>query len=931
MFTLVLGEACLSGAGRDALAKAACSVLILSTPFLLTYLLTYIRFLWKNQRYEKLGNRRLVIPPYLVPGLGHAYAILFNAEKFLRPLQSRLHDTVISLSVPASSLCYVLPGEGVRSLFKGPRDLVPVPGIFDALTIFFGLEAVDYHVFDHDHISAFETRDEAGLTTSHPDASRRIMEHQRKDFIAFLNGENLRLVMDRFSSNFSQRLCPKNASVPNQDPVAIPDLYKFVRDTIFRAEVEALYGKHIFRLCPSFCEDFWAFYDAFPVVSRGSPRWMYPSQYRRRDRIIRSLSKWRDWCNSNSNNDDAEPGDAESDPIWGTRYVRNMVRRYEDLGFSDAGTSSVILGFLFVTTANTIPAACWMMLHALLDATLTSRLRHELDIKNDSKAASLDCTALSSAPLLNSVYRETLRLHVAGAIGRKSVGAGLRLHGDSFSTLPSGTTALSASWLGGLDGAIWNTGRTINGVKEHSLDSFWPERFLEYPDDPTSGPLRKSNLVMHNYTVSEKYVRDDSKAKLSNPSALRGHFFPFGGGAWRCPGETLAKNTILVSVFLILRDFDVEILDPADAAKARSHHRAMPFGSHAFDRETVSEWQASSAMVSASIARVAAAALAILPALAARKNIIIDTDIFSDCDDTGALLLAATSPDVNLLGVNVNYPSTYSVTATSAILAHYGLGDVPIGARRPMTDEPFFDTFAYDLGEYASKISYHYSGGSLPFGQAENASDAVTLYRKILAGADEPVTIVSIGFFENLSALLNSTADAISNLTGPALIASKVSELVVMGGEYPSGREFNFFGDNPSHTAHVVNNWKGRVVFCGTEVGSIVLSGAKLLAEGPVSDPVRQAYIYYNFYRPRQSWDPLTVLYAMQGLGDIFEYGNKYGRNFVHANGSNEWVYDRNVTNQHWLNLKVDNTTAAAALDKLYLEGAWSVVNGTSA
>ncbi|KAK1621964.1 inosine/uridine-preferring nucleoside hydrolase [Colletotrichum phormii] len=324
-------------------------------------------------------------------------------------------------------------------------------------------------------------------------------------------------------------------------------------------------------------------------------------------------------------------------------------------------------------------------------------------------------------------------------------------------------------------------------------------------------------------------------------------------------------------------------------------------------------------MASSFIVKVATAALAVQPALAARKNIIIDTDIFSDCDDTGALLLAATSPDVNLLGVNVNYPSTYSVTATCAILAHYGLADVPIGARRPMTDEPFFDTFAYDLGEYASKISYHYSGGSLPFGQAENASDAVTVYRRILAEADEPVTIVSIGFFENLSALLNSTADAVSNLTGPALIASKVSEL------------FNFFGDNPSHTAHVVNNWKGRMVFCGTEVGSIVLSGAKLLAEGPLSDPVRQAYIYYNFYRPRESWDPLTVLYAMHGLGDIFEYGNTNGRNFVYANGSNEWVYDKNVTNQHWLNLRVDNVTAAAALDKLYLEGAWSVVNGTSA
>ncbi|KAK1961993.1 inosine/uridine-preferring nucleoside hydrolase [Colletotrichum sublineola] len=335
-------------------------------------------------------------------------------------------------------------------------------------------------------------------------------------------------------------------------------------------------------------------------------------------------------------------------------------------------------------------------------------------------------------------------------------------------------------------------------------------------------------------------------------------------------------------------------------------------------------------MVSSKIIRVAVTALVLQPALAARKNIIIDTDIFSDCDDTGALLLAATSPDVNILGVNVNYPSTYSVTATSAILAHYGLASVPIGARKPLTNESFLDTFSYDLGEYASKISYHFSGGSIPFGAAEDAWDAVSLYRKLLAEADEPVTIVSIGFFENLSGLLNSTADAYSNLTGPALIASKVSELVVMGGEYPSGREFNFFGDNPLRTAHVINNWKGRMVFCGTELGSVVLSGSKLLAEGPVSDPVRQAYIYYNFYRPRQSWDPLTVLYATQGLGEVFEYGNKNGRNFVYANGSNQWVFDRNVTNQFWLNLKVDNVTAAAALDNLYLEGALSVANKTA-
>lgn len=69
-----------------------------------------------------------------------------------------------------------------------------------------------------------------------------------------------------------------------------------------------------------------------------------------------------------------------------------------------------------------------------------------------------------------------------------------------------------------------------------------------------------------------------------------------------------------------------------------------------------------------------------------------------------------------------------------------------------MTNASFFDAWFYELGEYASKIAYHWSGGSLPWGHAEDAWDPVSLYRKTLAeAADGPVTIVSIGFFENVS------------------------------------------------------------------------------------------------------------------------------------------------------------------------------------
>ncbi|KAL3424039.1 inosine uridine-preferring nucleoside hydrolase [Phlyctema vagabunda] len=306
-------------------------------------------------------------------------------------------------------------------------------------------------------------------------------------------------------------------------------------------------------------------------------------------------------------------------------------------------------------------------------------------------------------------------------------------------------------------------------------------------------------------------------------------------------------------------------------------------------------------------------------------NLIIDTDIFSDVDDAGALLLASTLKNVNLLGVNVNYPSSYSALAASAILSHYGHAHVPIGIVRPITDESFFDTFAYKLGEYASKVAYHWSSNAtLPWGNANTTWEPVELYRKILSEQrNGSVTIASIGFFENLSGLLNSTADQYSPLSGPELIAAKVSELVVMGGQYPSGREYNFFGDNPAHTAHVVNNWKGRVTFSGGELGGYVMSGASLTVDGPENDPVKAGYQWYIGYNnSRESWDPLTVLYACQGLGDLFEYANSFGRNHVFANGSNAWVFDEADKDQRWLRLKVDNVTAGQALDGYFLDGA---------
>ena len=172
---------------------------------------------------------------------------------------------------------------------------------------------------------------------------------------------------------------------------------------------------------------------------------------------------------------------------------------------------------------------------------------------------------------------------------------------------------------------------------------------------------------------------------------------------------------------------------------------------------------------------------------------------------------------------------------------------------------------------------------------------------------------------------MNSTADDYSDLDGRRLIARKVSELVIMGGGYPSGQEFNFWGSSPSLTAHVVNTWEGRMVFLGDEVGKNVKSGRKLMSVGPSTDPTRMAYIYYTYCKPRASWDPLTILYAINGLGSMFRFGNKFGYNHVEAaDGSNKWARDQNAHNQFFLELAVDEETAAAELDRLFLRGALS-------
>jgi cytochrome P450 len=223
-----------------------------------------------------------------------------------------------------------------------------------------------------------------------------------------------------------------------------------------------------------------------------------------------------------------------------------------------------------------------MMLYIFLDDDLRERVELEISDAFEGDKGVVQIDKLLKAPLLNSICNEVLRLRVGSLVGRTSEST-LELSGGS--KLQPGIPVMSANWLGGLDTKFWNTGRVMpDNTTEHPLDRFWAERFLEYHDDVASGPLHKDHLHGEEPPLTQAAGVGPVRCARVVTNGLQSHWFPFGGGAYRCPGEALAKQTMLVSVAVVLKELHIELQNPGIAAATGSKHRTLPFGSHAFDR-----------------------------------------------------------------------------------------------------------------------------------------------------------------------------------------------------------------------------------------------------------------------------------------------------------------------------------------------------------
>ena len=234
------------------------------------------------------------------------------------------------------------------------------------------------------------------------------------------------------------------------------------------------------------------------------------------------------------------------------------------------------------------------------------------------------------------------------------------------------------------------------------------------------------------------------------------------------------------------------------------------------------------------------------------KKVIFETDMCTDVDDVGALAVLhalADNGEVEILAISYNEAHPSGAGTICAINTWYNRGDIPIGIYKDTLVDP--DESSYLDGIVAN---FPHDLPTLP------TPSSLELYRQVLSEQpDNSVTIISVGFLNNLYDLLKAK---------PNLVAQKVTELVVMA----------LLTDDPYNTVrhdlidkseYVIHNWPTPLVI--SQHGESVHTGARL-AETSAENPVREAY-YRRFngqYKGRSSWDQIAVLYGVRGLSDYF-------------------------------------------------------------
>ncbi len=254
-------------------------------------------------------------------------------------------------------------------------------------------------------------------------------------------------------------------------------------------------------------------------------------------------------------------------------------------------------------------------------------------------------------------------------------------------------------------------------------------------------------------------------------------------------------------------------------------------------------------------------------------DLILDTDLGCDCDDAAAIAIVNVfhrKKMVNVLCMTQSLNDPDAARAIGWINGYYG-NDFDIGVS---------DNSRVAAGQYMPRYVYKLRD---EFDRSKKLRPAVRLMQEKLHGArSNSVTMVFIGQLNNLAKLL-------STQEGETLVREKAAKIVIMGGNFSQNGEYYLFHDQ-KYTAEFnigldVESAQKVTSFTDLPLEFIDFNqGLKVLTGGVLKElhknPVTRIYELFGVEN-RESWDIITVLYAMLGGGGMFA-ASEYGT--VHVN-----------------------------------------------
>jgi cytochrome P450 len=246
---------------------------------------------------------------------------------------------------------------------------------------------------------------------------------------------------------------------------------RFFDSEMAEAALVALMGPRIVELNPDFWPTMWEFARLAPQLMWGLPSWVNPKPWKIRKefqamcrRYLDSASREFDWNGPDVN--------AEWEPHYGSRMARELIR-WATRNLSPETTAGMVATFIFGTNANSVPMSTWAMMELIADPKSYRAVREECMAASTADPVTgqriFDPQKLFSMPLLQSVYIETLRLHVSINVTRE-VTEPIILDGYLLTT---GSLIQAPSQIGQYNEEVW-------GSDGHPASQFWAGRHLKY-------------------------------------------------------------------------------------------------------------------------------------------------------------------------------------------------------------------------------------------------------------------------------------------------------------------------------------------------------------------------------------------------------------------------------------------------------------------